>query len=635
MNYAAISPNSEYLVAVGDTGTHYFYRRQPVLGKPAYCDGQSMDNYRWELVASPDHPDERDFADATSPSKNHFFTIAFSPSGHLCAIGSQLGMIIVYDLTVLSNMSLDSDLQAACLCKFRSSRLYEHGGAVRSMAFSPSPWDMLAWAEESGRAGIADVRHAFLRRQLLPLDSTGDNVERLDVEDVTDPYLKTTDSESRPGFQYGMLPSFLSDPNSTESSLDRDATAHRRRLRRDVRARARSYRSQVQATTDDRYTDREMEREQERERQVLASLGSRSPYEEAESLLQSGRTVPPYSINYTSSPRIRSSLAEEDNHGPGSRADMLRRIMRNMEAPPPGNPTTHVDPLDRSFQPRRRSSVILSQNNASSNSTSYLAPFTNSSMRLSASPSRIGSRGPSTTDTENDSRTSSAINEAQLSRPANIPVEEWDVIRSALEASRRSSPAEETHNEIQAQLSRLLSVQRHRQSSPGASLARTSTLPTTSSSLNPQSTVLRDLTPELPPPRIPTPGDLSILENDRPSRLSSGRDHDYSSGQPLSLRHPLTMDYMRQRGQRSSLSRPRSISGINGSSSDTHQSLRLTRMMMQRTADTDFRDANGNWAAGEALEQVLRRVGPVSGQIGEDLGPGTTGIGWSPDGRRL
>jgi hypothetical protein len=50
------------------------------------------------------------------------------------------------------------------------------------MAFSPGPTDLLAWTEDRGRVGIADIRTGFDSRQILYLDRD-DDFEHVDVTD--------------------------------------------------------------------------------------------------------------------------------------------------------------------------------------------------------------------------------------------------------------------------------------------------------------------------------------------------------------------------------------------------------------------------------------------------------------------
>jgi len=50
---------------------------------------------------------------------------------------------------------------------------------VRAMAFSPGPFDLLAWTESNGRTGIADMRDLCFSRQLLKLDHTDASIEKV------------------------------------------------------------------------------------------------------------------------------------------------------------------------------------------------------------------------------------------------------------------------------------------------------------------------------------------------------------------------------------------------------------------------------------------------------------------------
>lgn len=54
---------------------------------------------------------------------------------------------------------------------------------MRAMEFSPAPFDLLAWTESSGRAGVADMRNLCFSRQLLTMDHTDAAVERVQITD--------------------------------------------------------------------------------------------------------------------------------------------------------------------------------------------------------------------------------------------------------------------------------------------------------------------------------------------------------------------------------------------------------------------------------------------------------------------
>ena len=94
MNYAIISPDSKVLAAVGDENRIYFYRVVPCPKRrvPLPNENKMLRGWEWPLIrsveldANPVHDDRC------------CFTIAFSPSSHLCAVGSQAGLITVFDV---------------------------------------------------------------------------------------------------------------------------------------------------------------------------------------------------------------------------------------------------------------------------------------------------------------------------------------------------------------------------------------------------------------------------------------------------------------------------------------------------------------------------------------------------------
>jgi len=74
--------------------------------------------------------------------------------------------------------------------------------------------------------------------------------------------------------------------------------------------------------------------------------------------------------------------------------------------------------------------------------------------------------------------------------------------------------------------------------------------------------------------------------------------------------------------------------------------MRLARLMMM-SSNRHATDQNGNWVAGEALERLIaaRGAGADADGLGgrsraamdliREMGLGTTGVAWSPDGRHL
>lgn len=162
MNYAIISPDHSILAAVGDENRAYFYDvTRDWESLVTIESGRKLGGWEWELLRCL----EMDIGPRSDDAC--CFTITFSPSSHLCAIGSQSGIITVLDMDRVREV----DNEEPVICQFKASRSCTEGGAVRCMTFSPEPWDLLVWLEGHGRAGVADVRQSFLRRQILYLNT--------------------------------------------------------------------------------------------------------------------------------------------------------------------------------------------------------------------------------------------------------------------------------------------------------------------------------------------------------------------------------------------------------------------------------------------------------------------------------
>ncbi|OKL61921.1 hypothetical protein UA08_02605 [Talaromyces atroroseus] len=191
MNYAVISPDSSLLAAVGDENFAYFYRITRDLTTVDYGErGERLSGWKWEKCCRIELALSADL-DATSGfDDGSCFTIAFSPSSRLCAIGSQSGIISIYDVETISKSS-GEDFDAR-LTLFRSSQP-DSAGAVRSMAFSPEPWDLLVWVEDTGRFGVVDIRSGFFRRQVVNLDRDDPNLEKVRTT-FNSPFLSRSES---------------------------------------------------------------------------------------------------------------------------------------------------------------------------------------------------------------------------------------------------------------------------------------------------------------------------------------------------------------------------------------------------------------------------------------------------------
>ncbi|KAJ5233053.1 hypothetical protein N7468_006009 [Penicillium chermesinum] len=200
MNYATISPDQTILAAVGDENRAYFYAISRNWESTVTTDASgNLPDWEWELLRCVEMDIGSRVDDACC------FTIAFSPSGHLCAIGSQSGVVTVLDVELIHQTADNVDLADPVIYQFSSTRSHAEGGAVRCLTFSPEPWDLLVWLEGHGRAGVADVRQGFLRRQVLQLD-------------LDDPSLQDTHLDILPE---SADMSFLEDLNSPDTGTPR------------------------------------------------------------------------------------------------------------------------------------------------------------------------------------------------------------------------------------------------------------------------------------------------------------------------------------------------------------------------------------------------------------------------------
>ncbi|TQV98755.1 hypothetical protein V2A60_007542 [Cordyceps javanica] len=121
------------------------------------------------------------------------FAACFSNSGSYLAVGTQHGVISIFDAELL----LDIDAEPL-ITTFESSRPRSGPGAIRDMAFCPGPFDILAWTEDRGHIGIADVRANFIVRQIVDISVDAD-FEHVSIFDrnTIDPRLLDGQNSSR------------------------------------------------------------------------------------------------------------------------------------------------------------------------------------------------------------------------------------------------------------------------------------------------------------------------------------------------------------------------------------------------------------------------------------------------------
>jgi hypothetical protein len=180
MNHATISPNGNMLVAVGDTPTAYFFERN-LTHKPS-----SMKSTQSSLSSFPPDWQLLEQVALYRPTSGHsadgYFTTAWSPCGRMCAVGSECGYITLLDVELLRRVEYAED----AIMHVMSSTRPDTGagaGAVRTMHFSPAPWDFLIWSEDQGRVCVADLRDGLKARQVLLLDPKDESFEKVEIAD--------------------------------------------------------------------------------------------------------------------------------------------------------------------------------------------------------------------------------------------------------------------------------------------------------------------------------------------------------------------------------------------------------------------------------------------------------------------
>ncbi|KAL7270729.1 hypothetical protein RUND412_006555 [Rhizina undulata] len=174
-NHASISPDGQHLVVVGDSPKVYFYHPSS-SGSCPKTPGRGIGEAGCESWILSSHPPLTAGTDA-------LISTSFSPSSLLCAVASQDGSITIFDTRYLSS-SCCPDGPSAIVKKIPSSRPRTYAGAVRSVQFSPAPWDLLVWAEHSGRICVADARSNFIKRQVVDVMLEKDDLIKAEIETI-------------------------------------------------------------------------------------------------------------------------------------------------------------------------------------------------------------------------------------------------------------------------------------------------------------------------------------------------------------------------------------------------------------------------------------------------------------------
>lgn len=383
MNHATISPNGELLVAVGDEPQAFFCKRKRLASLAV--DGQSVfARYEWHEIAEP--------RQSIAVTWDMCFSTAFSPSGHICAVASQVGTITIFDTRLIRDGMESDDAMINILKSSRPSfSIEESSGAVRSMSFSPEPWDLFAWAEDRGRVCVTDLRNAFRSRQTLDLDINAIDMVTVRLSDYDESTSVVEQRELEIEARFVQRHREALDAQDHLAAINHAAdymevAAERRRLRRELRDAGQRFSihdpSPHSITEDEREILESLraERQQDNEREQERREASQHPL--SVHYLQSSDNSP------TSRPEGGESLIAALSSTPQSRNTSIHQYMRERYL-------DRTRPTDRSYQPRRRSSVVISNSTTSNPSflfhPSSLAPIGTTTSTLSASPSRLAS----------------------------------------------------------------------------------------------------------------------------------------------------------------------------------------------------------------------------------------------------
>lgn len=333
MNYSIISPDSTILAAVGDEHRAYFYEISRDFDDFALmANDEKFTGWDWRPLRCVEMDCWTRYDDGCC------FTIAFSPESRLCAIGSQSGIISIFNVSAIHDTLDVPHDRDTIICHFRSSRTGFDGGAVRSMSFSPGPWDLLVWVENRGRAGVVDVRQAFTRIQMLDLDASDPGLLEVRPDPISDSSLPFDfDGRGDPELFLGRDPperAMLDPIDDLSNDPGREGADH--------------YESVIQGLTN-------------RERMIVEFLNTAR----WTSRLEEGMTERPPRTNlhlhHATHPRLPGSTDGASRASrptsPLRHSDALYDIFRDGYVGRAGNG-------DRNLNARRQSSVVLSQGNA-------------------------------------------------------------------------------------------------------------------------------------------------------------------------------------------------------------------------------------------------------------------------------
>ncbi|KAI9695497.1 MAG: hypothetical protein M1820_008599 [Bogoriella megaspora] len=382
VNHATISPDGNILVAVGDAPQAFFFER---IRKNKEAESRTTNtfgdaNHYWHrrIDAKLHSPKE-----ATNCC---YFSTAWSPSGTICAIGSECGYISIFDSALLSQVEFGEDAIVRILASSRPKA--EAGpGAIRSMLFAPEAWDLLIWSEDSGRVCIGDIRTGLRTKQVIHLDQKDKDLERMEVINIDDP----TQAD------IGVLNQEAEFIRRYRRALDADDTGAAVNFANEYLGASfqRRERIRLSARLSDELDDdsRNLHGLTNEERAILEALRTTRQREEARN-----NGTQPRSITYTSASMFdRDRTAGVGQHGGAdfpslqthrttSTAEQTNRLSSRL-----GSLREHLSdpqsvPERPPWQPRRRNSIIISNTNSSPDDSTSPNPNTSSPPLTSTDP---------------------------------------------------------------------------------------------------------------------------------------------------------------------------------------------------------------------------------------------------------
>jgi hypothetical protein len=323
VNRSLLSPDGQILITIGDDPFMYVHIRKSK--KDLEFGFHTRPSYEWQLIArhrlKGPRVSERDDMKGS-------FASAFSPSGRYLAVGTQYGIISIFDVSRIIELEPDP-----LITTFKTSRAGSKAGAVRAIEFSPPPFDLLAWTEENGKFGVADVRDVFMSRQIVTVTHYG-GVSTVDVKD-------------KPGEL--LVDQRLRDEADSDAAEDRAADSYGRSLRLLTLTRELQDRHHTPLTPEETEVLEALQMHRRvREARRAAENASQGTGRSSESSSSFSRTVT-HSPSRTTSENNTSSLPSSLREFLSDRNNSSLRAYindRNAER-------------ERRTQPRRRASIIL------------------------------------------------------------------------------------------------------------------------------------------------------------------------------------------------------------------------------------------------------------------------------------